>query len=195
MEISDPHLIGHHTVCYDQFQGEKACTQFEITEPQGVDMMVYSKFSKTLRDVLSDVNYENELTEILQKYPTSTYSAYLLWKLGHADYDPMREIGAERDFQIAEDYKKRNSEQMFRSYRKHLQGIIDPWEQLYRNFPEFICRPELLYALSRVYFQAGEQAKAAPLLKELEERHKSTEYANKAKDHVKVLKEYGLWRD
>jgi hypothetical protein len=197
LEVSSANLFGKHTVCYGVIESQQlSCGEFEIVKPSGTDLLVFEKFPSSLRDVISDGKSKLQ-TEILQNYPTSTYAAHILWFQGHAWYEQMKEIGAEKDFKFDEIQKKayERSPKALDSARENLRKVIRPWGQLYRNFPDFIYRDELLYGLSRAYFQIGAPEKSVPFLKELKQKYPNGRQAKKAEGHMQLLKSQSIWKD
>ena len=70
---------GHHIVCYrdDATVGlitRSACASFDIVLPTGVDKQAYEAFN---HDPLGN---HDRLGELLRRFPTSTYAAYVVWK-------------------------------------------------------------------------------------------------------------------
>jgi len=197
MEISNRKMIGIHEVCYAEPQsGQKACAEFEIIEPKGLDLEIYLKFPGDLRDVLSDATPQLR-NELLENYRTSNYAAHLLWAQGHAWYDQVPASEPEED--LLNDPKMvellKNSIGPLRGLRENLNKVIEPWEELRRNFPDFVYRPDLLYGLTRVYCRLNESPKAVPLLKELLERHPQSEPAKKGKAYKDVLLTHNVWKE
>ncbi|GEM_PF-6177800 len=69
---------GYHTVCYrdDATVGliaRSACASFEIVAPEGIDREAYEAFG---HDPLRNTERHGEL---LRRFPTSTYAAYVVW--------------------------------------------------------------------------------------------------------------------
>ena len=58
----------------------------------------------------------------------------------------MKEIGPENDLQFDELQKKayERSPKALDSAKENVRKVIRPWEQLFRNFPDFIYRDEVL---------------------------------------------------
>ena len=72
-------VIGGHTVCYrdDASPGmlsPSACVSFVIEAPQGIDKEAYEAFG---HDPLGD---SERYGELLRRFPTSTYAAYVVWE-------------------------------------------------------------------------------------------------------------------
>jgi hypothetical protein len=161
----------------------------EITEPMGLDRDAFEAFHG--QPLLHP-------QELLRQYPTSAYTAWELWLQGLTWYDSegtMPEIGAEKDFNAYKIQKEVycDSPGSFRSWLGQVNSITDPWEKLYRDFPDFSYRPELLYGLARCYMHLGEQQKAVPLLQELLSKFPDSEPGKKAVAYKDVLKARGLW--
>jgi len=74
-------VIGEHTVCYrDQENASllsaSACVSFVIEAPDGIDKEAYEAFD---RNPLGD---SERWGELLRRFSTSTYAAYVVWKQG-----------------------------------------------------------------------------------------------------------------
>jgi tetratricopeptide (TPR) repeat protein len=197
MDSSIANRIGKHTICYGVTPADAGCSEFEIVKPAGVDALIYEKLPTHLRDVSSD-RAGDVAWELLEKYRTSTYTSYILWGQGHAYYDQMTEVGAEKDFQAEkinnEAYAHAVGPSSREGWKVNINRVIEPWDEVYRNFPDFIFRAELLYGLSRAYLQLGQPQKAVPLLKELLERFPSTEHGKKGIAYKQVLQQHGIWK-
>lgn len=128
------------------------------------------------------------------QFPTSIYTAYCLWSDGTTWTKP--EMGAEKDFHWNEELRMSLSRcpSCLQTERKVLLGIIQPWERLYRDFPNFPLRARLLYGLSRCYFHIAEPQRAAPLLNELLTKFRDDEYGKKAVAYKELLELHGLWQ-
>jgi len=83
-------VLGKHSVCY-RFDSSSAvsltpaCVSFALQPPEGVDKQAYEAFG---HDPLAG---NRRYGELLRRFPTSTYTAYLIWKLqvmGIASRDP-----------------------------------------------------------------------------------------------------------
>ena len=71
--------VGHHTVCYrdDASVGlitRSACASFDIVMPVGVDKEAYEAFDH------NPLGNSERWGELLRRFPTSTYAAYVVWK-------------------------------------------------------------------------------------------------------------------
>ncbi|RLE28838.1 MAG: hypothetical protein DRJ61_15695, partial [Acidobacteria bacterium] len=72
-------IVGVHTVCYRDDRSQNlgsnmACDSFVVTMPTGIEIEVYDAFGPT---VVEDPRNRGDL---LRRFPTSTYAAYVIWE-------------------------------------------------------------------------------------------------------------------
>ena len=181
---------GRHVGDFVAWSGEvhSNAVKIAINEPAGLDRDAFQAFHG------QPLSHPKEL---LKRYPTSNYAALVLWGQGLTWYSggAMPEIGASRDFEARKIQEEvyRESPGSFRSWIGQVNSIVVPWEKLFREFPDFNSRPQLLFGLSRCYMHLGEQQKAVPLLQELLSKFPDSEPGKKAVAYRDVLKAHELW--
>ncbi len=72
-------IVGVHTVCYRDDRSQNlgsnmACDSFVVTMPTGIEIEAYDAFGPT---VVEDPRNRGDL---LRRFPTSTYAAYVIWQ-------------------------------------------------------------------------------------------------------------------
>lgn len=186
----------------ERLRVESNHVRFHIDRPQGVDAQVFLKYRvpRTFSNgVWSGRCNEMAVTErALDEFPTSTYVAYALWNQARPGYiagiDPP-DYPVEKEFMAMEQERASgtSTRDAFDRFWTAERRLLAPLERLYRDFPDFTYRAEVLYTLVRTYFRLSEPDKAVPILKELFEKHPSSDAAVKAQAYKQVLQEHDIW--
>ena len=81
-------VAGEHEFCYKEGK-LKACSDFMIIEPEGIDREVFEKYIKgEYFDIEEELKqYESKLKEELLKFPTSTYAGWALKDYVYKTFD------------------------------------------------------------------------------------------------------------
>ncbi len=137
------------------------------------------------------------LDEVIKLYPNSDYAATALWEKGYAEFHDtdMESSTPRRDFNLgSRDRAEYAGCPVCECAKgKPLCLTIPYWERLYREYPHFQNRLQLLLSMSRVYFLTGTPEKAVPLLQELLSKFPESIPGKQAVAYKDVLKAHGLW--
>jgi hypothetical protein len=171
-----------------------------VKNPEGEDQLAFQALRPPQEKLESP---ENKLSwfiklnrePILQDFPKSNYAAWVLWKNGQSDYISLMDndtLSVEDEFNFPK-LLKENGMKVSEYRWDTITGILEPWERLNKDFPNFYKRPEILKGLSQVYIRIDESQKAVPLIKELLEKYPDTDEAKKVADYKAWMQQKNIW--
>jgi hypothetical protein len=177
--------------------------ELNVTAPEDGDQNVLLNLGPKPADLRSEEALRSFLDsrgdQILKDYPKSTYAAWVRWRWGKGVYDDsslqMKSLSVNEEFVYNNYLKRMESGELgsTSSFRPMFLAIIEAWEPLYKNFPKFIHRPEVLKGLAQAYIRIGEHKKAVPLISELLEKFVQTEPGKRAAKYKDLLIKNKFW--
>jgi hypothetical protein len=169
-----------------------------VSSPQGPDQSAWSDLAEPTNSLESIASFlENNSDEIVEKYPKSTYAAWLMWVSGNSYFAEIKHDSADKDFtfKLSVEEQEKTVPGSIEHYKKITDGIVSNWKPLYDGFPNFVHRDKLLLGLAQTYFVIGEPQSAISLIKELQQRFPESEMAKQSIAYRKVLIAKEIWKD
>jgi hypothetical protein len=169
-----------------------------ILTPQGPDQPAWLDLAEPTNSLQAITSFlDDNGDEIVEKYPKSSYAAWLFWISGKSFFSEMKPLGADKDFTFKSTVEEQEKEVpgSIEHYKKISDPIMKYWTQLYRDFPNFVYRDQLLFGLARTYFMVGEPQSAIPLIKELQQRFPESEMAKESIAYRDILIAKKIWKD
>lgn len=173
--------------------------QVEVLSPEGEDLETLLDLGPSASDA-SLQGYAMFLNgwaeKILETHPKSIYAAHVLWRKGLGRYEGVKEFGVQNDIsaQVLNAKACGGDLRCIDSLNTTAQAVIAYWEQLYKDFPNFVYRDQLLFGLSRAHIVLGQHEKAVPFLTELMQRYANTESGKKALPYKQALQSQNIWK-
>ncbi len=134
--------------------------------------------------------------QIVHEYPKSNYAAWVLWKNGESSYLSYfynDTLSVEEEFNFP--LQLQEVGMTVREFRwSTVTGILEPWEQLSKDFPSFYKRPLILKALAQVHIRIGERQKAISIIKELLDKYPNTDEAKKVVAYKTWMQQKNIWK-
>jgi hypothetical protein len=175
----------------------------KVKNPEGIDQNVILNLGLSPQDASSPERLSWFLkergTQILEDYPKSTYAGWIQWTIGNATFNHYggNETSVKEDIDYPNFIREIDKIEPIvgaRDYREKMQRVIDEWEPLYRDFPNFSKRSFVMLGLAQVYIRQGEYQKAKQMIDVLLKEDSKSPENNKALAYKEALQAKGLWK-
>jgi len=195
-------VVGHHTVCYrdDASAGlvtRSVCASFEIVLPEGADKRAYEAFD---HDPLGN---SERWGELLRRFPTSTYAAYVVWKnylrlvLDTWSIDSLIELATEPPWSDSNSVPCELPAGCGGRHWRSLKGkAFRMWrlrwaESILTNHPDIWFADQVRLRAALDHYMLGDKPACAAGLEALAD-HARPEVAAKAKDLLAAMRAKGM---
>jgi hypothetical protein len=161
--------IGAHRFCYKNDQSE-ICVDFQIVQPIGEDAEIYSLLIQN--NYIGDILEYRDLIHILKKYPTSTYSAWVLFpylgEIQRRDPEKVKQLLEKNLYPISNSVPDPDSGNWKEMRAKDLARWQIKWsESILMNHPDFAYAKSLKLLIAIDSIVIGEKNKGKNLLLEI----------------------------
>jgi hypothetical protein len=172
--------------------------EINVAFPQGFDQPAWLNLATPTTSLESIASFlRKNGAEIVQKYPKSSYAAWLLWITGNSAFAEIGHESADKDFTFNFRVHKQELEVpgSIQHYKRITDRVIKYWGQLHNDFPNFVYRDRVLLGLAQTYFLVGEPELAITLIKELQQRFPDSEVTKESLAYRNVLIANKIWKD
>jgi hypothetical protein len=182
--------------------GEIKSNEVKVTVkyPEGEDLVAFQALRPSQEKLEPPENklswfLKLEGKKILQNYPKSNYAAWILWEKGQNNYLSLTHndtLSVEEEFNLPLLIKE-NGMTVKEFMWETVTGILEPWERLVKDFPNFHKRPTILKGLAQIYIRTDETPKAIPMIKELLEKYPESDEAKKVAEYKAWMQQKNIW--